>query len=118
MAMINPYILANRGGIPRLEATGISVNGTTSVDITFAPHRFLGAPYIGLLLIKIPQNLPTTGTTLPIRFVTSGEAKALTYLGGSAVTLANLGGKGMLLCAYDSVDGVLQLLTGYVESAS
>lgn len=48
---MNPYILINREGIPRLEGKA-TVDGN-NVTVTFNPHRFLNYPYAGLILFKI-----------------------------------------------------------------
>lgn len=61
MAYINPYIKVNAGGIPRLEAIALDVNGQ-DVTYRFRPHRFLNYPYAGLLIFKLPANSTTTLT--------------------------------------------------------
>ena len=43
MILLNPYVYANRNGIPRLEANSVTV-GTTNV--TFTPHNFLNKAYL------------------------------------------------------------------------
>ena len=51
MILLNPYVYANRNGIPRLEANSVNV-GTTNVTFTFTPHSFLNKAYSGLILFK------------------------------------------------------------------
>ena len=51
MILLNPYVYANRNGIPRLEANSVNV-GTTNVTFTFIPHNFLNKAYSGLILFK------------------------------------------------------------------
>lgn len=109
MAFINPFIMANRGGIPRLEATSVNV-GTSNVTFNFRNHPFLNNPnFIGLVLFKLPSFTPPA-TAVPIVFNTSGNTEALTTLGGDPVTSAELNKSGIYLAVYDN--GTLQLLTG------
>ena len=60
---MNPYILINRQGIPRLEGNAV-VNGN-DVSVTFKPHAFLNYPYAGLILFKINSyTAPSTAGTI------------------------------------------------------
>jgi len=112
MATVNPYIWANRRGIPRLEATGVSV-GTEAVTFSFNPHAFLEAPFVGLILFKLP-SYTAPSTALPVTFSTNGASRPLTTTGGAAVTSSTVNAAGMYLCAYDSTSGTLQLLAPVV----
>lgn len=106
--MFNPYIWSNKGGIPRLEATSVTV-GTSAVTYTFQPHRFLSNPYSGLILFKLPAYTAPT-TAVPIVFSTAGKTQELTTLAGTAVTSAELSNAGIYLAYYEN--STLQLLTG------
>lgn len=106
--IMNPYIWANKEGIVRLEASGVSV-GSDSVTFTFNSHRFLNAPYSGLILFKLP-SFTAPATAVPIIFSTSGKNQAVTYLGGTAITSAMLNEAGVYLAYYEN--GTLQMLTG------
>lgn len=118
MAVINPFILANKSGIPRIKSTSVAV-GASAVQFDFQNHPFLTRPFVGLLLIKIDQDIPTgTTTTLPITFNTNGVSKTLLWHDDEEVTVANWSGKGIYLAVYDSTTGKLQLLSGYVESTT
>lgn len=109
MPFFNPFIMANRGGIPRLEATGVTV-GTSSVTFSFRNHAFLNnSNFIGLVLFKLPSFTPPA-TAVPIVFNTNGKTENLVTLNGDAVTSAELNKAGIYLAVYDN--GVLQLLTG------
>lgn len=108
----NPYIWANRRGIPRLEATGVTV-GTDAVTFTFNPHAFLSAPFVGLILFKLPSYTAPT-TAVPVVFSTNGTARTLTTTGGDSVTSSTVNASGIYLCAYDSAAGTLQLLAPVV----
>lgn len=103
MILLNPYVYANRNGIPRLEANSVNV-GTTNV--TFTPHSFLNKAYSGLILFKLPGFTAPT-TAVPIVFNTNG--KDLTTLGGAAVTSATLNQAGIYLAYYEN--NTLQLLS-------
>lgn len=108
MTFINPFILTNAQGIPRLEATGVTVN-TSNVVFSFKNHRFLNYPYVGLILFKLP-SYTAPSPAVPIVFDTNGNSQALTTLNGAAVTSAELSSAGIYLAFYDG--NTLQLLTG------
>ena len=116
---INPYILANSQGIPRLEANGVNVT-STEVRFTFQNQAFLNAPFVGLILFKLP-NIPTgTATTLPVVFGTNGNNQAaVNYDTGAALTVADVARSGVYLAIYDSVDGILYVFptTGTTTAA-
>lgn len=104
---INPYILANSQGIPRLEATGVNVT-TTDVRFTFQNQPFLNAPFVGLILFKLPAIPTGTTATLPVVFATNGNNQsAVNYNTGSALTVSDFARSGVYLAIYDSEDGVL-----------
>ena len=105
MILLNPYVYANRNGIPRLEANSVTV-GTTNV--TFTPHNFLNKAYSGLILFKLPGFTAPT-TAVPIVFNTNGKSQDLTTLGGAAVTSQTLNQAGIYLAYYEN--NTLQLLS-------
>lgn len=108
MAFFNPFIWSNRNGIPRLEATSVSVNADNIV-FSFQPHRFLNNDYSGLILFKLPA-FTAPATAVSIVFNTNGRTVNLTTLGGANVTSAQVNLAGIYLAYYEN--GVLQLLTG------
>lgn len=108
MVIINPYILANKQGIPRLEATGVSVN-TTNVVYSFKNHPFLSSNFAGLIIFKLPAFTAPT-TAVPVIFDTNGKSVSVTTLDGANITSADLNKSGVYLAFYDGT--VLQLLTG------
>lgn len=104
---INPYILANSQGIPRLQATGVTVT-TTEVRFSFQNHPFLNAPFIGKLLFKLPAIPTGTTATLPVVFSTNGNNQtAVNYDTGAPLTVANVARAGIYDAIYDSEEGVL-----------
>lgn len=107
---INPYILANSQGIPRLEATAVNVTAT-EVRFSFQNQPFLNAPFVGLILFKLPSIPAGTTATLPVVFATNGNNQAaVNYFTGAALTVANVARSGVYLAIYDSEDGVLYVL--------
>lgn len=108
MPLFNPLILANRNGIPRLEATGVNVS-TTAVTFTFQRNAFYNRNFAGLIIFRLPAYT-APATAVPIIFDTDGESQAVTTLGGAAVTSADLNLSGIYLAFYDG--NVLQFLTG------
>lgn len=68
---INPFIKVNAGGIPRLEARNTpTADASNNLTYDFYPHRFLGFPYSGLLIFKLPSV--TTPSAAGVVYFTSG----------------------------------------------
>lgn len=104
-----PYQYVNINGIPTLEVRRISVT-ETSVDFQFRPD-FDGTPFRGILLIYVPEAIPTGTTgTLPIRLSMAGNTQNLTDAGGEDVTVADFAGTGVYLVYYDRFANILQLM--------
>lgn len=108
MSLFNPFFLANRNGIPRIEATGVNV-GTTSVTYTFNRNAFYNRNFAGIIIFKLPA-FTAPSTAVPIIFDTDGEQLNLTTIGGANVTSSELNQSGIYLAFYDG--STLQLLTG------
>lgn len=100
--------MANRGGIPRIEAVGVTVNAD-NVTYTFQPHAFANRNFAGLIIFKLP-SYTAPDTAVPVVFNTDGVTQTVTTLGGDTVTSAELNESGIYLAFYDG--SVLQLLTG------
>lgn len=104
-----PFQYININGIPTLEVRRITVTDT-SVDFQFRPD-FDGTPFRGLLLVYVPEEIPTgTTTTLPIRFTMAGNTQAITNAGNTPVTVADFPGVGVYLVYYDRYANLLQLI--------
>lgn len=115
---INPYILANTQGIPRLRATGVTVS-TTEVRFSFQNHRFLNYPFVGKLLFKLPAIPAGTTETLPVVFSTNGNNQsAISYETGEPITAADIARAGIYDAIYDSEDGVLYIHTTTAPTAA
>lgn len=108
MSLYNPFIMANRNGIPRIESTGVSIS-TTAVTYNFQRNAFYNRNFAGLIIFRLPAYT-APATAVPIIFNTDGETQAVTTLGGEAVTSAQLNQAGIYLAFYDG--NTLQLLTG------
>ncbi len=100
--------MANRNGIPRIEATGVNVS-TTAVIYSFQRNAFYNRNFAGLIIFKLPAYTAPS-TSVPIIFDTDGEQQSVTTLSGAAVTSAELNQSGIYLAFYDGT--ALQLLTG------
>lgn len=104
-----PFQYININGIPTIEVRRIIVSDT-SVDFQFRPD-FDGTPFRGLLLVYMPEAIPTGTTgTLPVRFTMAGNTQVLTQQGGTEVTVADLTGTGVYLVYYDRFANILQLV--------
>jgi hypothetical protein len=108
MSLYNPFIMANRNGIPRIEATGVNV-GTTAVTYSFQRNAFYNRNFAGLIIFRLPAYT-APAAAVPVIFDTDGESQVVTTLGGVPVTSAELNQSGIYLGFYDG--NVLQLLTG------
>lgn len=113
--LLPPFINVNVNGIPALSSLSVSVSAT-QVAFDFNNHRNVGAPFRGLLIIRLAQAIPTgTTDTLPIVFTSAGgNAQPLTTYNGDAVTVADIAGTGVYLVWFESQTNTLQLLTGAV----
>ena len=108
MSLFNPFFMANRNGIPRIEATGVNVS-STAVTYSFQRNAFYNRNFAGLIIFKLPAYTAPS-TAVPIIFDTDGEQQSVTTLNGVSVTSAELNQSGVYLAFYDG--NILQLLTG------
>lgn len=108
--MAQPFQFVNRRGSAALTTTGVTV-GTSNVVFTFQDHAFLNAWYRGTVLINLAQKIPTgTTSTLPIVFSTNGVTQAVTKVGGTALTVADILGTGVYEFWFDKSTNTLQLI--------
>lgn len=106
---IYPYQFINLNGIPTLEVQKINVTDT-SVDFIFKPERGIN-PFRGVLLIRVPEAIPTGTTgTLPIRFTEGSNTQIVTKAGGADLTVATFAGPGVYLVYYDRYTNILQIV--------
>lgn len=108
MSLFNPFFLANRNGIPRIEATGVNVT-TSAVVYSFNRNAFYNRNFAGLILFKLPAYT-APATAVPVIFDTDGEQQNVTTLNGVNVTSTELNQSGVYLAFYDG--NILQFLTG------
>ena len=106
-------INVNRGGIPCLRSTAVTV-GTTEVRFDFNSHPNVGRPFVGLIIVQLAQPIPDgTTATLPIVFTTnSGNPANVTTFDGENATVADIAGTGVYIVWVDTQLGTVQLLTG------
>lgn len=98
-------VTTNANGVPYLRTNGVSV-GTATVDFDLGYRRI---PPVGYLTINIANAIPSgTTTSLPVRMSLNGQTRALTSVGGVAVTAADLTGTGIVQVFYDWFNGILQ----------
>lgn len=104
---INPLFLANSQGIPRLQATEVTVS-STEVKFSFQNQPFLNAPFIGLILFKLPLIPVNTTSTLPVVFSTNGNNQSvINYNTGTEMTAGDMVRSGIYLAIYDSESSML-----------
>lgn len=96
------------GTLPYLQVTNVQV-GTNSVDLALG---YRNIPPVGMILVRIGTSIPTGTTgTLPVTITLNGNTRALTFFNGTAVTVADLTGTGVLMIMNDKWNGILQLLS-------
>lgn len=108
MSLFNPFIMANRNGIPRIEATDVMVT-SNSVVFNFQQNAFDNHNFAGLIIFKLPAYTAPV-TPVPIIFNTDGKSQQVTYIGSVDVTSTELNKSGIYIGFYDG--NILQLLTG------
>jgi len=108
-------IVTNVQGVPYLSTTNISV-GTSAVDLALGFRRI--SP-VGYLTVRLANAIPSgTTTTLPITLTLNGVTRALTKMGGDAVTVADVSGTGILVVFNDKFNGILQVVSPLVAAAA
>lgn len=105
----NSPINTNTRGIPYLASTNVTVSDA-SVDIALGWREL---PQIGLFFVRLATPIPTgTTATLPVTLTLNGSTRALTLLGGSAATVAEVGtASGVIGVFNDKFNGILQMVT-------
>ena len=108
-------INTNTRGIPYLATTNITVSDT-AVNLALG---FRNIEPAGLFAVRVSSAIPdgTTGT-LPITLTLSGVTRPLTYFGGTAVTVADVSGTGVLLVFNDKFNGILQVIQSAPSAAA
>lgn len=105
------YINVNKNGIPTISSTGVKVTDS-NVVFQFNPHREVGNPFRGLIIVRLDQNIPESTTqTLPVVF-SAGVSKGVELTGksGNAITASDITSTGIYLCWYESQTNTLQLI--------
>lgn len=106
-----PFNFANRNGIPMIETTSVTV-GTDSVVLNLPNRVFRWLNDKGVILLRLNQPIPEgTTATLPIVFQANDYTQALTNIGGTPITVAQILGTGVYMIYYDKDSNLMQLLT-------
>lgn len=113
--LLPAYINVNVNGIPALSSLSVNVTAT-QVAFDFNNHRNVGAPFRGLIIVRLNQAIPAgTTDTLPIVFTSGGgNAQELRGFNGDQVVVSDIAGTGIYLVWFESSTNTLQLLTGIV----
>lgn len=110
MDNINPFIKVNAGGIPRLQAESVKLDGNDAI-FNFRAHRFLNYPYAGLIIFKLPVISTAPTAAGDVYFTTAGTNKVQVYnYSGEAIESTNttLAAGGIFIGWYS--DNQLQIL--------
>ena len=109
-----PFSWVNRRGSAAVGSTAVKVQ-TDAVVFSFRNHAFVNNSYKGTVFVNLRQAIPTgTTPTLPILFETNGVTQAVTKIGGSALTVADVAGTGVYQLWFERDTNTLQLMTGIV----
>jgi hypothetical protein len=101
-------IITNMSGIPYLSVRSINVT-TENVNLNLG---YVPVPPVGYITIRVGSAIPTGTTgTLPIQVSLNRGVRLLTTFGGTAVTVADIAGTGVLTVFYDSFNDILQLVS-------
>lgn len=106
-----PFNFANRNGIPLIETSSVTV-GTENVVLGLPNRVFRWLNDKGIILLRLNQAIPEgTTATLPIVFSANDYTQALTNVGGTPITVAQVPGVGVYMIYYDKDANLMQLLT-------
>lgn len=109
--MINPFYYSNRGGVPKIDVQSVVVTDT-NVQFALSANAFRFLPENGLVLIRIGVTIPTgTTTTLPVVFTSNDATQAITNVGATEITAADIPSTGVYLFFYDKSSNTMQLLS-------
>ena len=111
-----PFNFSNRRGIPMLEVSTVTVTDT-NVVLNLPDRAFRWLNDKGLVLVRLNNPIPdgTTGT-LPVLFSSNDFTQALTNIGGTAITAAQILGTGVYLIYYDKDANLMQLMTTQIPA--
>lgn len=103
---------SNRLGIPNLEASSVTTDGTNTT-VNFPAYQILNGSFYGGFWIKIPQEITTS--TKPLQFSTLGVSNSTVpvYLSnGTQATAASIASTGpaVYLVFYDRDNKKVQLI--------
>jgi hypothetical protein len=109
--LLPTYINVNKNGIPTVSSVSIKVTDS-NVAFQFNPHKEIGSPFRGLIIVRLDQSIPeSTTATLPVVFTTGNFRTAdLTSKDGSAIRASDITSTGIYLCWYESQTNTLQLI--------
>ena len=110
-----PYNFVNRIGIPLIESANVSVNDT-NVVITIADRSFRNLNQKGTVLFRLNQDIPASGDTLPVVFLSNDFIQPITNVGGADITGSQMSDKGVYFVYYDKDCNLMQLLTTQIPA--
>ena len=105
-----PVNFSNVRGIPMIASTSVEVT-TDNVVIGIPKRAFRGLADSGIVAFRLTQAIPAGGAALPVVFSSNQFLQALTVVGGTAATGAQITPAGIYLIWYDKCASTMQLLT-------
>lgn len=105
-----PFNFSNRFGIPMIESANVTV-GTDNIIINLPNRVFRALSTNGVVAFRLNTEIPAASNTLPILFSSNEFNQAVTLVGGTPATGAQMGSVGVYLLWYDKNCNLMQLLT-------
>lgn len=108
-------VTTNVNGVPYLTTSNITV-GDDAVDLALGFRRI--SP-VGVFIVRMASSIPSgTTSTLPITLTLNGTSRALSKFGGSAVTVGDIEGTGVIEVFNDRFNGILQVVSPLAEQTT
>lgn len=105
-----PMNFSNVRGIPMIASTSTEVTAA-NVVVNIPRRAFRGLADSGVVAFKLTTETPAGGAALPVLLSSADFTQAVTMLGGTAATGADLTATGVYLMWYDKSASTIQLLT-------
>ena len=105
-----PMNFSNVRGVPMIASTSTEVT-TDNVIINIQRRAFRGLADSGIVAFKLTQETPAGGAALPVLLSSADFTQAVTVLGGTPATGADLTATGVYLLWYDKCANTIQILT-------
>ena len=105
-----PVNFSNLRGIPMIATTSVTVS-TDNVTLGIPKRAFRGLADSGIVALRLTQEIPAAGASLPVVISSNEFLQTLTTVGGIAAIGSQITATGVYLVWYDKCSSLMQLLT-------